>query len=85
MAIDDDDYSMKRADLQEFITRLTYVGGENSLDGDIYDFLDKSNIYWEIEVDCHNDDGDELTNDEIIEHAIRIRMHGFDWADVTDD
>lgn len=46
-----------------------YMGGIN---GDIDDYQFKGHIgdTWIIHVDCHNDDGDELTNDEIIEHAI---------------
>ena len=61
-----------------------YIGGING-DTDVYQYCDHDGTVWEIEVDRHDDDGHELDDSEVIEHAIRIRIHGFVWTDVTDD
>ena len=49
-----------------------YMGGVNS-EQDIYQYRDHDGAVWEIEVDRHDDDGHELDDSEIVEHATRVR------------
>lgn len=58
-----------KAEIAKILQDSEYMGGING-DIDDYQFMDHTRDIWIIHVDCHNDDGNELTNDEIIGHAI---------------
>ena len=50
-----------------------YMGGVSGEQRDIYQYRDHDGAVWEIEVDRHDDDGHELDDSDIAEHATRIR------------
>lgn len=50
-----------------------YMGGVSGEQQDVYQYRDHDGAVWDIEVDRHDDDGHELDDSEIVEHATRIR------------
>lgn len=68
--------NMDRESVRELLRPLQYVGGING-DTDIYCFRDPATgQIWEIAVDRHDDDGHELSNEQIALHATWVWPFG---------
>ena len=71
--------TMTRKYIRQLLKVLTYTGGVNG-DTDVYQYHDPHGDMWEIEVDRHDDDGYELSDDEIAAHATCVRHMRQEWT-----
>ena len=64
-----------KAEIAKIMQDSEYIGGLNG-DTDVYYFCDHNGDVWAIHVDCHNADGYEMTNGEIVDHATGAEREG---------